>query len=163
MHDDDNTLPTVEALLHQLADTGLTHEQAELVHALAGIVGELHYQIRVIHRAAGLPVSESASAAVRTALAMRMHGTSLRGPRGAEILENLAGLMLRCAAAEAKTREPVSMDDALFVTGARSKRQLAEWLGVPEFHCNGAARIPEYLVEPIREFIAKNVELTRVA
>lgn len=119
------------ALITALSEnmTGLSEFQAGIMSKLADMLTEAMRVVRIHEGSSNQRALEVARSASAKALAIRMHGTVLRGPQAADMLEELAD----CARLLAHLQGPsLGVLEAVRKMGFKTRKQLAVSLGIEE-------------------------------
>ena len=152
----DDSTKEAEALVSALIAEGLTKEQKGMARELLALFEELQSRLSCIEQAAGLEPATLAKQAANYALAMRLHGATLRGPRGADLLESLSGALLY-ARTEHK-REIRTAADAMFALGVTSMRQLADKIGVTSLKVSPKDELTPYYLRLVHSHLPSKTE-----
>ena len=139
-----------DALMQAMADTGfagMSAHQRNIACKLAEMLDAAVRRLNAIQAMAGKDAGLLITLASNHALMMRKHGTTLRGAKGAWLLEDLCDAVLAAkksapflmdgqeiqapvAIPSPDSQGCITVDQAMDVTGAKTKTQLAKIAGV---------------------------------
>lgn len=124
------------ALITALSENmdGLSEFQAGIMSKMADMLNEAVRIVRIHEGHANADILDVAHSASSKALAIRMHGTVLRGPQAATMLEELADFARLLARLQGPAMGTL---DAIRMMGFKTRKQLATSLGIEEMTVYG--------------------------